>query len=695
MAVLETLRTKAGVLLAVVIGIALLSFVAGDLFGVKRGRGGLFSSDDVGEINGHGISREDYTDKVDYYTEIYRIMYNQSNHSEAMTDEIREQAWFAFVQQYAVQPEWEHLGLRVSSDELFDLIQGKNPSQLVIRNFSNPNTGEFDRVAVLQYLQNIDANPNPDAKTYWLFLEREIVNQRIQEKLLSLVSKSLYTTTLEAQEAVNGSSNNVDIEYVVRNISGVADSAVTMSSGDIKKYYNLNKKRYKQTQSCDVEYITLAIVPSPEDNTAVKEWIERLSPQFSDSEDPRLFVAQHSDVAFDEKYHKKSELQGAIADFAFEKNKTDFLPPFEEDGVYKMARIADIRDLPDSVQARHILLSTRESMDATRKVADSIKTALKRGANFKELADKYSVDKTANEKGGDLGWFAHNAMVKPFGDSCFFATKGKIMIVETRFGVHVVQVTDKGKAEKKVQVAVVSREVTPSKITRTQLFSQVNDIATQSKNRQAFLDAIAEKGFVPRSAPRITINDKNIQGLQGARELIRWAWNAKKNEVSPIFEIDNNFVIATLTQHRKDGFAAIEQVRTEIASTLLQQKKGEWLLQEVEGMDVAAASSQFNLTPQTATGINYASFYIPNVGVEPKLAASASATAEGQTAAVAGSTGVYVYKVTAANTNVTEDAVAAEKSRSQQMAVQRAGYEVLNVLRNESEIKDYRGETMF
>ncbi|GHU96350.1 peptidylprolyl isomerase [Bacteroidia bacterium] len=697
MAVLETLRKKAGGLLVAGIGIALLSFVAGDLFGVKKGRGGMFSSDDVGEINGHGVSYEDYMEKVEHYNEVYRVMYGQQASNDVQTNQIREQAWYDFVKTFALGPVYEQLGVAVSSDELFDLIQGSNPSPLIMQNFSNPQTGEFDRAMVLNYLQSLDENPNPDAKFYWLFLEKEITQQRLQEKLLALVSKSLYTTTLEAQEAAAGNANRVDIQYVEQKTATVPDSLVKVTSGDVKHYYNLYKNKYKQKASSDIDYITLAINPSPEDEEAVKTWIENLAPKFAESDDVRTFANYHSDVAFDESYHKKSELKGELADFAFSKTKDDILSPFKENEIYKMARIADIKQLPDSVKARHILLAPRATMAATRTAADSIKKALQKGADFESLAQHYSTDQAANQKGGDLGWFSHKAMIKPFGDSCFFAKKGKIIVLETRYGVHVVEVTDKGKEEKKVQLAIVEREVAPSKITRTQLFARINDVASAAKNQSTFLELAQEKGFSSRKANHLGCNDKNVQELQNARELVRWAWKSKKNDVSPIFEIDNHFVLAVIAQHNKDGFTPIEQVKNEIIATLKQQKKGELLLADFKDADLETLSNKYDLPLKTAEGITFSSFYIPNIGVEPNLAAAvASSPQDNAVHTVAGNSGVYAYTVTAIQSDETKaSAVAAEKLRMQQMLKQRAAMEIFEAIQTAAKITDRRGEWVF
>ncbi|MDR2813817.1 MAG: SurA N-terminal domain-containing protein [Prevotellaceae bacterium] len=693
MAVLESLRNKAGALLVGVIGLALLSFVLGDLFG--NGGGGLFSSaNDVGTIDGHTVSYEEYQQTVDHFTGVYLAMYGQNATNEAVTEELREQAWQALVRKYLYDKKYDELGIQVPSDELFDLIQGRNPSPLIVRNFTNPQTGEFDRGYILRYLQNIEQNP--DAKTYWLYLEKEIINQRKQAKLMGLAAKAMYVTSADAKNAFCNGANTVNIQYVSKPLSSYPDSLIKITSSDVKKYYRKHKQRYKQSASCDVELVTFPIAPSEEDDKATSRWIENLAPEFKSAADVAQFATLHSDAPFNAIYHKKGELSALLDSFAFAAGKSDMLGPLYDNGAYKMARIADTRVLPDSVKARHMLLDISKGLEAAHKIADSIRTALKKGASFTELAAKYSIDKAANEKGGDLGWFAQSAMVKPFGDSCFFAPKGRVLVVETQFGVHVVEVTDKGKAEKKVQLAVVERTVEPSRTTRERIFNDANELATQSIDRAAFVAKSNEKGYARRPASRITINDKTVAGLQDARELVRWVYNGKEGDISPILEVDNNFVIASLTVVREDGYAPVKQVASEISTELLREKKAAAIAEEMKGADnLNSLAERLNLSVQTLDNVNFASFYLPGVGVEPKLAAAASSSKENLLSApVEGLSGVYVFTVTSSNASAApdENLLAQEKARQQASIPMRMGYELFETLRAEADIKDMRGK---
>ncbi|MGL4364364.1 MAG: peptidylprolyl isomerase, partial [Bacteroidales bacterium] len=489
----------------------------------------------------------------------------------------------------------------------------------------------------------------------------------------------------------------VNIAYIVKPFSAISDSSIKVNPSDIKAFYNTHKQNYKQTASRDIEYIALPIAPSEEDVNTVKNWIEKLAIDFQKSTDVRQFAALHSDVAFNPNYFKKGELPEVLDKFAFSSDKKDMLAPTLDDNRYKIARISDIRLLPDSVKARHILLDGKKGLDATRKVADSIKVALRKGANFESLANKYSIDQAANEKGGDLGWFTQNAMVKTFADSCFFAPKGRIMVVETQFGVHVVEVTAKGKEEKKVQLAIIERSLEASRKTREVIFANANELATM-KTVVEFTSKAHEKAYNLRLVSRISVNDKNIQGLESARELVRWTYDeSAEGTISPVFEVNNHFVVAVLKTIREDGYTKLEQVVSEITPEVIREKKGAFIAKELNvDKPLVEIAEAHNLRLNTANNINFGTMYIPNAGLEPKFIATASALPIGKISApIVGTNGVYVCAITEKNETPNPSTLIQEKSRLKSMSIMRIGYELFEVMHREANIKDWRGKYLF
>lgn len=90
----------------------------------------------------------------------------------------------------------------------------------------------------------------------------------------------------------------------------------------------------------------------------------------------------------------------------------------------------------EQVEASHILLDTKEK-------ADELLAQLEKGADFAKLAKENSTDTASAAVGGDLGFFGKGAMVEPFEDAAFAMEIGKMEVVESEFGFHLIKVTDK------------------------------------------------------------------------------------------------------------------------------------------------------------------------------------------------------------------------------------------------------------
>jgi peptidyl-prolyl cis-trans isomerase D len=267
-------------------------------------------------------------------------------------------------------------------------------------------------------------------------------------------------------------NKKVDFKYIVQKFTGGSDNNISISASDLKKYYNEHKYLYyNQTASRDIEYVSFDVVPSREDTTGVKEWIYKIRPDFISvgETDIESYVNNNSEETYNDKNYNESELPDSLKGFMFKASVGEVYGPYISDGAYKLARLHKIVSVSDSVKARHILIAPKGNdktdMDKAKITADSIKGLIDKGADFAVLAKTYSVDKSNSEKGGDLGWFTENKMVKPFNDAAFESKKGEIKVVESNYGYHILQVLDKSPDKKKVKVAIILKKMIPSKQT--------------------------------------------------------------------------------------------------------------------------------------------------------------------------------------------------------------------------------------
>lgn len=692
MAILGSMRSKAGLLIGI-IGVALLAFLVGDYFSGKYGARDV----NIGTVSGKDISYKDFDKKKNQIEAVYKVMYGETG-NEQITEEIRETTWQSFVRKYAMDTRYEKLGFSVSPEELFDLVQGQNPSPLVSRQFTNPQTGQFDRSALLRFLKKIDEEPQSEYAAFWAFIQNEIIEQRLYTKFAGLVSTAMYTTTLEAKRSVDVNGVQVAFDYFAKPLDLIPDADVKVERSDVKDFYKKNKERYKQTESRDFAFVSLPIAPSAGDIKLASDYVNNLQEEFKSTADPKQFVNLNSDASFVDKFVKKGQLPAKLDEFAFSGAAGAFLPPYQDESAFRMAKIVAIANIPDSLKARHILLDVRAGEEVAKKKADSIVDQLHKGASFEAMAQRFSADQGSAARGGDLGWFPQGSMVKEFEDAVLASAVNDIKVVKTQYGLHIIQTTGKTAPVKKVKLAVVERGIVVGNDTRKMIYAKASALAEASKDQKTFDKYVAKHALVKTDATRVGLNDKQVSGLNSARELIRWAYDAEKGDVSSVLEVDNHFVVAVLTGEHEDGYASVDEVAPEITFELRRQKKAELLAKKmnVSGANLAEVAAKNGAQVASVAEANFASYFLPGLGVEPKVIAAAVTAPQGKIVGpIQGSNAVYVLQSTAKASNAAMMNVDAEKQRISSMVAQRAAYELYQSMFELAKVKDLRGKYLF
>jgi peptidyl-prolyl cis-trans isomerase D len=663
MATLQTIRTKAGILVAIVIGISLAAFILGDML---QSGNSLFRRNqlEIAEIKGESIQYPEFQHQAEELGEIYQMNTGQNQLNEENWVQIREQAWQNIVRKKVMDDVYKDLGITVSSDELFDMLQGTNLHPIVQQLFRNPNTGQVDRGAVVRFLQNLETGVSPEQREYWLYLESQIAEERLHNKYNTLVGKGLYVTTQRAGKNMEESNKQINFDYIMLPNSSVADSQVTLTDKELRDYYDAHKNDYEQEKIRMIEFITFPVTPSEQDFQDAEAWINEIVEDFARTNDNVSFVNSNSDVSFDNTWYKKEELPEDIATWIFETDAEtgSILGPYFEDNSYKLAKLHASEMMPDSVEARHILLdvATREELAARQELADSLKTAIEGGSNFNELAMEYSKDRGSAMKGGELGWFSRGDMVEPFEEAAFSNAINEVSVVVTQHGIHVIQTTGRGRETRQVQVAYLIRKVVPSTKTYQNVYAQASKFAGNNTNKDEFDAAIAEQNLNKKVAT-INENDRQIQELENARPLIRAAFDTDVGKMiqdpqgSTIFDLGDTYVIATLVSATDEGIADFEDVKQRIELAVLKQKKTEFLMQKMEAAlegksDLESIASELGTSVENALNVNFNSLSIPGAGLEPALAGTAFAMEPGKISGpVAGNNGVFIVEVTSVN----------------------------------------------
>ena len=698
MATLQRIRNRAGLLVAVIIGMAIFAFVLQDL--LTGGQTAFSRNQSVfAEINGNSIQYEEYATRVDKLAEYYRLRVGQTSLDEQTMESIREQTWQDMVREYVTADEYRELGVMVSNDELMDMVQGRNPHPIISQLFSDPQTGILNRSFLVQFIRTMNDDPSGAQKTIWLYLENEILKDRAFTKYNNLIGKGLYVTELEANNNASESSRRSDISFVLKRYTSIPDSAISYTDNDLQNYYRDNESDFEQTASRDIEYVIFEVLASEEDDRVAKEWIDRMYEEFTTVEDAVSLVGMESDTPFDNVNYTNGSLPAEINDFMFAAEPGDVYGPYEEDNAYKMARLVKINYLPDSVRARHILLQVDQNTDpvALLALADSLRDQLQNGGSWDLLASQYGTDGTATQ-GGDLGWFPEGQMVQPFSDSCFLDETGDVMQVQTQFGVHLVQVTDRSSDSKKVQVAFLTRNIEPSSETYSEVYSEAVKFAGMNNSYEKFNEAVIAQNLNRRYASDVSESQREITGLDNSRPLVRWAFEADRHDVAAeIFEFGNKYVVAALADVREEGVAPFDQVRAQVELEVKKEKKADKIEAEFNEMlasagDINTFGLESGLGVEQASNINFTSVSLPNAGIEPRVLAAASVLpTEELSPPIRGNVGVYVFTVNNINETPSAD-LTGVRSRMASLKASQANFEAFNALRESADIKDNRAK---
>lgn len=653
MAVIGKIRQRSG-LLIVVIGVALAAFILGD-FAKKNNR----QTVNIGVVNGENISIQDFNRKFEDNAEATRKQRQTERLPQDELFRIRENTWNQVVQDMVMQKEYDKLGLLVTSEELFDQIQGSNPHPAVISNFQNPETGAFDRSMVLNYLQNLDQMQQA-AKDQWLVFERYIKEDRLKTKYQNLITKSYHMPKAMAELTYHDKNDKAQLSLVGVRYATVADSLVKLTDKDYQEFYNENKKSYDREAMRDIEYLVFDIVASQEDNSKAQTTIQQLADEFRTTTNVASFVNANSETRYDSTWLTRDVVPVSIESIIFDQEPGFVYGPYFEEGSYKLTRVVDANSRPDSLKASHILIAYSGAMrseqtrtkEQAQAMADSLLNVIKKkNTKLTDLAS-LSDDQSAQTNNGDLGWFKDGQMVTPFNNFVLDNKVGTIGIAETDFGYHIIEVTGKKEPQRMVRLATITYEVAPSTKTYQDVFAKASKFAAENKTADQFNKTIEAEGLNKRVAPALREMSNRIPGIENPRQVVRWAFNKETSEgdVSTIFDLDNMFVIALLTKKTDKGIPTLADIKETIQPQVLNKKKGDYVLEKMKsyGEDLNMIANNFNAQVET-TDLTFDSRMLLNFGQESKVIGKIFTLSDGSFAPIAGSTAAFAVKVNSHN----------------------------------------------
>ncbi|MEG0655524.1 MAG: peptidylprolyl isomerase [Mucinivorans sp.] len=682
MASLQTLRNKGGVIVAVIIGIALLAFILGDMLtsgSVLFGN----SANNVGKIGGQGISAVEYGNQINYLTEIQKISSGSETVSEEQTQAIQSQAWEQLVRKYAVDPALAAVGLTVTGAEMNELVSGRYLSPIVQQIFANPQTGQFDATYLRQFVENLDQDQTGRMQMFWDYLQSEVQAQTVIMKYKTLIDKAIYVTAPEAKLMAALESNTYGVRFVNETYQSIADSTVSVSEDEVKAFYEKNKAMFERQISRSIDYVVFEALPSEADYAAADKYIGQLTTEFATCQDVKQFVTLNSQEPFDTRYYKEGELSGALGEFAFTATGEQIYGPELSGDQYTLARVAEIKVLPDSINFSHIVVSADN-----KKLADSLAAALPSASAeaWATAAATYSLDTQTGAVAGLVGTLDPQTLGAQFAAPLYQTPAGSITTVATQNGIHIIKVNARIGEGRKVQLGKIQYKVEASKDTRNLTFAKATEFE-KSAHAMTFQKAVDAVSAAKRTA-QVGSNDRTVQGLTSSRELVRWAYNAKQDDNSTIMEFGDNFVLATLTTIVDKGIAPYQSAKADATTMLRREKKGEMLKEKMSGAaSLEALAAKLGKTVIDAPQVNFNTFIAPEVGYDPAFAGGVCGITDSMALSrpIIGTTAVYVAKITSTLASpiaqgVERQKIAAEREQNAFVSVYQALMEQSNIV---------------
>lgn len=705
MSLINKIRERSGLAVGV-IAVSLILFIVGsDLLG---GRSTLFGSNnqEVGEIDGKTIDNQDFQAKIEQIRAQYEQQTGRAPGEQEMA-QVREQAWNQLIFETAYQKEFDKLGLTVSPDELVDMVQGENISPEVRQAFTNPQTGQFDKNQIVQYLKGLNNVP-PAQKAQWASFEQQLSVNRIREKYNNLLQLTNYVTTAEAQKEYTAQNTKADAKLLFVPYYSVNDTTVKVTDSELSDYLDKHKDEFTGANTRTIQYVTFAVNPSKEDSAALYTDIKTLARGLGGAKNDSTFARQNTDVPmalYQTIGEMPAQLRAAVPTFA----PGGVYGPFREGNIYFIYKYGGTKkDTSLTVRASHILIRATAKTDSAkaqaRQRAEGILKQIQGGASFEALAQSNSEDGSA-QQGGDLGYFKNNGekrMVKPFEEAVFgFTGTGLIpRLVETDYGYHIIKVTEP-KTNILYRVAGIGKTITPSEATTNEAYQRASQFAATSKTKDDFLEnAKKDRALVVANAERIPETASSINALQDARQVVRWAFDDKTdmNGVSEPFQVGDQYVVAVLTGKTDKEKVTVDDYRSELTAKVRNQKKAEQIIAKLGNvsagtLEAAAQKYGAGAVVETADDINLATGFLRSAGVDPVALGRVFGQKAGKRSKpFAGESGVLVIEPTriAPASNVADYAM--YKTSLQQNQAQRTAVYTNEAIKEAANIVDNRAK---
>ncbi len=674
MASLNTLRTKYGVILSVVIILALLAFIIS--LGPEMG---FFGSNDptVGVINGEKVGYMEYMNEYETVK-----TYNGGDEStEEGSNALADAVWQSLIAKHLLVPGFNQMGIEVSDAERMSMVSGEHPSQVFYNAFADPQTGGYSVENITAFLSQVSADPQ--YQSLWSYINSQASLDRMVTKYMGAIKAGIYANKLEVEQGLAAANESRKGRLVSLEYNTIADSLVNVSDAEIQKYYDAHKKQYAKLPTRTISYVVFDVEPTEGDMLEVEKKAATLGEKFAAAEDVRAFVRKNmGNIGVS--YQSLAQLSEEEAVLLDGKQYGPVLKANE----WVISRPVDIKMAPDSIGLSHIVLDPAQTA-----LADSLYTALKGGANFAEVAKAHSAYAATAQNGGELGVLPFSSLNPELAEALATAKKGDVVKATVSGVTQILKVTRTDAAKKHVLVGTVTVPVEPSSATRRDVHNLASILSVDGKGSLDKFNAAANTAAVTPRIARIAQGERSISGLENSREVARWAYGAKEQEISEIFNLGDAYVVAMLTDIDESEYTPMSEVYYNISLILLRDKKFDMIKEKLAGSTIEEVAKNAGAEVVAFENVQYSDFGVANLSLEPRLVGAIATTSEtGKLSApVKGYTNAVVFVVDDITKSESRTADA-EKIRLQATNENVAMQTSVMALQNMAEIEDLRGQ---
>jgi peptidyl-prolyl cis-trans isomerase D len=663
MSVIQKIRDKYARVSVIAIALALLGFIAMDAFTGKSHLFGAGPSNTLGSVNGSTIRLDEFRKNLELEQQSLETQGMTSGPD--LTQRAMDNTWNREVSKTLLEDELKKLGITVSEKELNNsILFGNNPSEELKKSFTNPETGQYDAEGLSARLKSIKKSGTKDEKEKANAYLEQLELSRKEEKYNSLLNNSINFPKWMLEKQIADNNQLAKISFIRKPYTEIVDSTVRISEQEIADYVSKHKVDFKQEESRSIAYVAFSALPSSADTVNLKKQLELLKPGFAAATDAEGFITKNSSSAGSSLYAAKSKMQMGMKDTLQSLPVNAVFGPYVDGGNLVLAKMLDIKQLPDSVKCRHILIGTvnrngqptMEDSVAKQRI-DSIEKAIRGGANFDSLETKYTSDQTAHKDKGVMTFSSTDIQgerfAKEFGQFILFDGKpGDKKVVKTEYGYHYIEILEFIKPEPHYKIAYLFKPIVTSPDTDQKAKNDASNFAGEINNEKTF-NEVFEKKWKPLLynkglAYDITPNSYQVMGLGLDRDFVKKIYEAEKGEVLQPAEVNDNYVVAVVTDVYEEGTQGPAKARMTVEPILRNRKKAELIKKQIGTFaTLEEVATKLNKQIETVDSVRL-NGNNQGIGYEPKVIGAAfNPNNRGNLVkeAIEGSNGVYVVKV--------------------------------------------------